>query len=172
MSIVWFVSYILMSALRNNMPAVENLAYCGQTYISSPTEQINIRGCTIQSTTPITPSYLGIDIRRPTLVNFKDSVLYFNMLEHCPGIGHAVPVSALDVNLDWVVTSSSSLSILSGAGNYNNANTGAGVSNISATNMQYGWEPSVSWPSYSADKEEWAFSALGDGITLTGSGEW
>jgi len=145
--------------------------YCGRTYSATSANEININGSTLVCSGSY--PFLNIDIRNDVLINIKDSVVsirYFNMLSHSQ---NGIPNSAVNISNDWVVTSSTSIDVLSGtSGTSGNPSYIGELQNFSATDMQYGWEPSVSWPSYSADMEEWAFSALGDGITLTGSGEW
>jgi len=154
--------------------------YCGQVYSASDINEININGSTLVSY----GSYnfgildlnhqsidnLNIDVRNNTLINIKDSVIhisYFNMLSH---YFDSIPNSAVNINNEWVVTSADSINILSGTSG--NGSLIGEIINFSATNMQYGWSPSVPWPSYSADRDDLAYSVLGDGITISGSGEW
>ena len=163
----------------SNFPAdaVENhtfdgtaVIYCTRAYSATSADEININGSTLVCSG--TYPYVNIDVKRDTIINVKDCVVNISNFKYLiyDQESRSIPYSAASINNDWVVTSSSDITAFSGT----SAAFGwvGSLINFSATDMQYGWEPSVSWPSYSADMEEWEFSALGGGITLTGSGEW
>lgn len=143
-------------------PLIVGGGYCYHNYCG-----ITLRNTGISGTTIVSDSneirILDFDYREPTVLQIKDSVFYINSQNHQAGFCSyfRTPVSAVSAIWNWDVVPAASLSQLSGTARI-----------TSSSNMQYGWEVPISWPSWSADKQDFAYMFLGKGITISGSNNW
>jgi len=139
--------------------------YCSHFYCGDVSRNMNFFGSTIVSKLNEF-KVLYLDYREPTLLQLKDSVVYIDSQEFQNGSTalnetKKTPVSAISAVWNWDVVPSNNLSQLSGTARI-----------TSSSNMQYGWEVPISWPSWSADKQDFAYMFLGNGITISGSNDW
>jgi len=137
--------------------------YCNlDHYCSDNSDVQNIKGSSIIGSENGTTTY-ALDYREPTILNIKDSVVYFSSQYFEAGLGSgslSTPLSAISANFNWVTTKSSSLTQLSE------------TISTSASNMQYNWTVPTAWPDYSSNKMKFHNTILGAGITITGSNDW
>jgi len=140
--------------------------YCSQNYCGGSSATIDIRGCTIICDKDDNLAKFDFDLRVPTVVTIKDSIVYISEQQLLKGRGPATtPTSAVSAVYDWVATSAASVEELSGTG-INAVNTSA------SSNMQYSWQREVDWPNWDDEEPAFWYSILGQGITISGSGEW
>lgn len=140
-----------------------NNGYCSHFYCGDVNRNMNFFGSTIVSDLNGS-KILYLDYREPTLLQLKDSVIYINSQRFQNGeinLENKTPVSAISAVWNWDVVPSNNLSQLSGTARI-----------TSSSNMQYGWNVPISWPSWSADKQDFAYITLGKGITISGSNDW
>jgi len=153
----------LRSFPESSASPLGGFGYCYHNYCSNVLRNVGISGSTIISDSNTT-KVLDLDFREPTVLQFKDSVVYINSQNHQGGnisVTTKTPVSAVSAIWNWDVVPASSLSQLSGSSNI-----------TSSSNMQYSWSVPITWPSWSADKQDFAYMFLGKNITITGSNEW
>lgn len=146
-----------------NPETANNYGYCICPYCGDIGRMINFRGSSVISEDYNFGNILEVDLREPTKISFKDCVVY--VTNQSLLIGKSIsktPSSSISAEYDWTVLNAPNI-----------ASMKTTVTATSASsNMQYEWTVPINWPTYSADKENFSFSILGRGITISGSNNW
>jgi len=91
----------------------------------------------------------------------KDSVLQCSAMATTSANNGKTAGDNISADLNYVATNVANSATLRGD-----------VLNYTNDNMQFGWTPNISWPSFSATKVSYSDDILGAGITITGSNDW